>query len=235
MPWSGAGTFTRIYSWVADKAAGLDISSSRMDTDTNDIATQGFGNCLTRDGQGQPTANLPMAGFRHTGAMDAVGPQDYATLAQLNALTVGASRLVSSAMGFNMPVNLGLTASVGSNILTVAIKGADGNNPNASNPVWIPFRDSTIANGDPVWIELTTALSISTFATGATLGSTNGTPFRLWLVAFNNAGTVTLALINCSGGGNIFCPQETALASTTPMSGSATSSSVYYTPNGTTL
>src|SRR5882672_526098 len=82
MPWSGAGTFTRIYSWVADKAAGLDISSSRMDTDTNDIATNGFGNCLTRDGQGQSTANLPMAGFRHTGVQNAINRTDYAALGQ---------------------------------------------------------------------------------------------------------------------------------------------------------
>jgi hypothetical protein len=83
MPWNGSGTFNRIFSWVADKAAGLDISSSRMDTDTNDIAAQGFGNCLTRDGQGQPTANLPMAGFRHTGVQNAVNRTDYSSLGQL--------------------------------------------------------------------------------------------------------------------------------------------------------
>lgn len=83
MPWNGSGTFNRIYSWVADKAAGLDISSSRMDTDTNDLATNGFGNCLTRDGQGQPTANLPMSNFRHTGVGNGVVRTDYAALGQV--------------------------------------------------------------------------------------------------------------------------------------------------------
>jgi hypothetical protein len=83
MPWNGSGTFNRIFSWVADKAAGLDISSSRMDTDTNDLASAGFGNCLTRDGQGQPTANLPMAGFRHTGVQNAVNRTDYAAFGQI--------------------------------------------------------------------------------------------------------------------------------------------------------
>lgn len=83
MPWNGSGTFNRIYSWVADKAAGLDISSSRMDTDTDDIAAGGFGNCLTRDGQGQPTANLPMANFRHTGVQNAVSRTDYAAFGQV--------------------------------------------------------------------------------------------------------------------------------------------------------
>lgn len=82
MPWNGSGTFNRIYSWVADKAAGLDISSSRMDTDTDDIASTGFGNCLTRDGQGQPSTNLPMAGFRHTGVGVGVARTDYAQLSQ---------------------------------------------------------------------------------------------------------------------------------------------------------
>ena len=83
MPWTGAGVFNRVYSWVADKNAGLDITASRFDSDTNNITTVGLGNCLTRDGQGQPTANLPMAGFRHTGAGSGVGLSDYATLGQL--------------------------------------------------------------------------------------------------------------------------------------------------------
>lgn len=89
MGWNGSGTFNRIYSWVADKAAGLDISSSRMDTDTDDIASNGFGNCLTRDGQGQPTANLPMAGFRHTGVQNAVNRSDYSALGQAQDGLIG--------------------------------------------------------------------------------------------------------------------------------------------------
>src|ERR1700755_283485 len=83
MPWNGSGSFNRIFSWTADKAAGLDISSSRIDTDTNDIAANGFGNCLTRDGQGQPSANLPMANFRHTGVGNGVARGDYAALGQV--------------------------------------------------------------------------------------------------------------------------------------------------------
>lgn len=83
MPWNGSGNFSRIFSWVADKAAGLDISSSRTDTDTGDITSNGFGNTLTRDGQGQPTANLPMAGFRHTGVQNAINRSDYAAFGQL--------------------------------------------------------------------------------------------------------------------------------------------------------
>jgi hypothetical protein len=82
MPFNGSGQFNRIFSWVADKAAGLDISSSRMDTDTDDITSSGFGNCITRDGQGQPTANLPMAGFRHTSVGNGVARSDYSAIGQ---------------------------------------------------------------------------------------------------------------------------------------------------------
>jgi hypothetical protein len=82
LPWNGSGTFNRIFSWVADAAASLNISSSRMDTDTNDIAANGFGNVLTRDGQGFATANLPMGGFRHTGVGAGVNATDYVQMQQ---------------------------------------------------------------------------------------------------------------------------------------------------------
>lgn len=82
MSWNGAGVFNRIYSWVADKNAGIDITASRMDTDTDDITSNGFGNTLTRDGQGSATANLPMNGFRHTGVGNGVARSDYMALGQ---------------------------------------------------------------------------------------------------------------------------------------------------------
>lgn len=83
MPWTGSGVFTRVYSWLSDAAAGIDISAPRMDQDTDDIAANGFGNCLTRDGQGVATQNLPMAGFRHTSVADGVNRNDYASLGQV--------------------------------------------------------------------------------------------------------------------------------------------------------
>lgn len=97
MSWNGSGTFNRQFSWVADRSAGLFITSSRMDQDTNDITSNGFGNCLTRDGQGSATANQPMNGLRHTGVGVAVARSDYARLDQvqdgigLNWTTAGGS------------------------------------------------------------------------------------------------------------------------------------------------
>jgi hypothetical protein len=83
MGWNGSGIFTRGYSWINDAANSIPITASRMDADTNDIVSNGLNNCLTRDGQGIPTANLPMNGFRHTGASNGVAPTDYATMGQI--------------------------------------------------------------------------------------------------------------------------------------------------------
>jgi len=321
LPWNGSGGFLRLFSWVADKAAGIDINATRMDSDTDDITTNGFGNCITRDGQGQPTANLPMNNFRHTGAANGVARTDYAALNQaqdglvgwtiaggtadaitatytpsvlalvdgmlrsfrataanatttptfaadsLPAVTITRSggaavqigdipgNLAECLLRYNLantrwellnpaqgavnptqPSNLQINAGIAAGVLTVSLKAANtGADPTAGNPIRIPFRDVTLANGDPVVVAVTSALSISTFATGATLGSSNSTPFRLWLVAFNNAGTVVLGLINCSSGGTITTLNETAQISSTAMSGSATSAGVFYTPNGTTI
>jgi hypothetical protein len=57
--------------------------------------------------------------------------------------------------GFDTAINLQLNASVASNILTVAVKGNNGSDPSASNPVLVAFRDATVANGDPVWVAIT--------------------------------------------------------------------------------
>lgn len=95
MPFNGSGTFNRLYSWVADAAAGLDISASRMDNDTNDICNSGLDDCLTRDGQGSASANLPMNGFRHTNCQNGVANTDYATLGQVKSAISNVRRVTA--------------------------------------------------------------------------------------------------------------------------------------------
>lgn len=82
MPYNGSGVFTRIYSWVNDAAAAIKIRADRMDAEFDGIST-GLTNCITKDGQTTITANLPMAGFRHTGVGDGVSATDYASLGQV--------------------------------------------------------------------------------------------------------------------------------------------------------
>lgn len=142
---------------------------------------------------------------------------------------------VNPSDGFNMPSNLQLTASVASNILTVALKGNDGNDPSATNPVIVPFRSSDLTSGQPSLLAITAPLSINTQAIGATLGSSNSVAFRFWVVLFNNVGAPVLGLINCSSPTRIYPLNEGALQNSTAMSAGATSAGTFYTPNGTTI
>jgi hypothetical protein len=57
MPYDGSGNFTRVHDWTADEAAGIKVRADRFDAENDDFATA-FENCLTRDGQGKPTANI---------------------------------------------------------------------------------------------------------------------------------------------------------------------------------
>ena len=91
MAWS-SGTFTRANGptgWQDDAAGGIGIEANLHDTQDNDFAN-GINNCLTKDGQNTPTANLSMGGFKHTNCAAATANNEYATLAQLNS-SVGAS------------------------------------------------------------------------------------------------------------------------------------------------
>lgn len=137
--------------------------------------------------------------------------------------------------GFDTAINLSFTTAVSNNSLTVtAVAANTGTTPTAANPIIFPFRDTTLANGDPVTVNATGSLSIQIYS-GASLGATNGVPFRFWIVGLNNAGSPVLGLINCSNGTNIFAPNEAALVSSTGMSAGATAATVFYSPNGISL
>ena len=57
MPFNGSGVFTRLENWSSDAASNLPISATKFDIEDNDFAG-GFDLCLTRDGQGAPSAPL---------------------------------------------------------------------------------------------------------------------------------------------------------------------------------
>lgn len=73
MPWNGSGSFSRTDGtrngttvWAQAKAAAVKILSADHDTHDQDLAT-GINNCLTKDGQNSPTANLAMNTKKLTG------------------------------------------------------------------------------------------------------------------------------------------------------------------------
>jgi hypothetical protein len=101
--WNGSGTFSLPYSWTADQAAGINILASRMDTQFDTVATAGFGNTLTRDGQGQPSANLPMNGYKHTGAAVATANGQYVVYQQITSGSLNA-QFIDLTAGGNLTV-----------------------------------------------------------------------------------------------------------------------------------
>lgn len=97
--------------------------------------------------------------------------------------------------------NLGLSASVSSSTLTVALKGSDGNDPSGTNQVSALFRNVNPQSGVPTEHVYQSALS-ATLPSGATVGTISGVPARLYwglldvpeislsqLVTFNTQGT----------------------------------------------
>lgn len=63
-------------------AAGRTILSADLDEQANDLV-DGLNNRVMRDGGNQPTADLPMGGFRHTGVGNASARTSYASAAQI--------------------------------------------------------------------------------------------------------------------------------------------------------
>ena len=69
------------------------------DTHDQDLA-DGLENCVTKDGQNSPSANLPMNAKKHTGVADAAVATEYAAYGQLLALVspfVGATNVGGTA------------------------------------------------------------------------------------------------------------------------------------------
>ncbi len=173
--------------------------------DTADVIALGSGNWIVTNYQ------------RATGAaLSSVG------------LNVGASALATSAIAeLSTPVNLGMTASVASNALTVNITGANGATPSPGNPVLIPFRSSTLSTGTPVIDTLQGALGI-TVASGNTMGCANNIACRIWIYLIDNGGTVAMGLMTCSTTGTIFpCGDDQLYNSAAGTSGGSNAGTLY--------
>lgn len=117
--------------------------------------------------------------------------------------------------------NLGFTASVASNNLTVALKGADVADPSATNPVAVAFRSTTVTSGGYVLRTVTAAMSV-VLAGGQTLGFAASEDGYMYIYLCDDGSTRQIGLCKEA----IF--DETALISTAVIS-SATSATTLYT------
>jgi hypothetical protein len=126
------------------------------------------------------------------------------TEAQFKAFVVAVRDALAS-MGdpmakFGVRQNLSLALSVAGNALTIALKDRAGADATAtsgkSSEAVVPFRNATVATGDFSILNVQAAASL-VVSSGSTLGTIANQAFRLWIVAFNDAGTFRLGVINC--------------------------------------
>jgi len=117
-----------------------------------------------------------------------------------------------------------LSASASANALTIVINGGA-----------IPFRDTTLANGGGKWAIPAGGLAI-TVPLNATLGTSNNTPFRIWIFLAYNSGTPVLGVATCSSSTALFpcAAWETIRKSGTAISAGATSLGTLYTTSTVT-
>lgn len=127
-------------------------------------------------------------------------------------------------------INGTIVESDASNAVTFSLKTLAGSDPSASDPVLVCFRNSTLGNGNYIYRTVTAATTL-TISSTSLMGATNGVPFRLWLVLFDDAGTVRLGAINCLSGTNIYPLGQVPRASSTAEggAGAADSAHVFYT------
>ena len=144
------------------------------------------------------------------------------TAAKIASGTIHRNKLDSSTtVHSNLINNLGLSASVAANALTIALKTKAGTDPTASDYVHVCFRNATAATGTFSLVEINSALSL-VIPSATTIGTLSATAENLFVYLINNAGTAELAV---STG---YYDNGTIL-STTAISGGATRGTVYST------
>lgn len=84
----GSGGWSWSYTWANEAALGNPISATKMDAQFADAAA-GFQNCLTRDGQGKPSANIDWNAKKITNLANGTASGDAINLGQLTGQTTG--------------------------------------------------------------------------------------------------------------------------------------------------
>lgn len=87
------------------------------------------------------------------------------------------------------------TVTMAANAITVAIKTDAGNDPSATEPVWVNYRHSTITDPSAVLLPITAALSLAV-SSGSTLGTVSNTAHRIYVGIADDASTQRLFVYN---------------------------------------
>lgn len=131
-------------------------------------------------------------------------------------------------------INHSLAVSASAGALTIALKDGAGNDPSSASPVTGNFRNATGTTGSWVQRSVTAANSL-VISSGSTMGVTSSTAFRVWVVLFDDGGTMRLGAINCSADRRVFPLNETVPSSSTAEGGAGAADSVGVIYTGTAV
>lgn len=240
MPRNGSGVYSA--DWV-NASPNTTIESAKQNAMVADLVTDAnAARPVTAGGTGETTARLKDGTWRFQNTADTTKLLAF----DLSGLTTATTRTVTlpdksgtaaflSDLGASAaPFNLGMTATVAANALTISIKGHNGNDPSATNPVYIPFRSVTAGSGDVEVLAITAATSL-VISSGSTMGFTSAVVGRLWIVGFNDGGTFRLGAVNCLNGTSIMALRDGIFSSTAEGgAGGADTAQVIYTGTAVT-
>lgn len=180
MPWS-SGSFTRTDGtrtgstvWQQAKAALVKILALDHDTHDQDLAT-GINNCLTKDGQNKPTANIDFNGKKITNIADGANSGECLHVGQIgNGINLTGGKLVID--------NADTTITVSSSGISVNVSALN------INPV-LSFRNKIIGGNFATnrWTKGTSVAVASTV-------SSSSTPDN-WKVSNQTDGAITVSRI----------------------------------------
>ena len=250
MSYNGSGVFN-INTAGQPVVTGTVISSTAFNALTADLAT-GLSTCVTKDGQTNPTANLPMAGYKLTGLGTGSAATDSATLAQVQSGTVSLIGSISGTDTITGSLSPALTAyaagqmfwfvSAGANTgaVTLNINGLGAKSVTRDGSTALVSGD--IASGEVVMVVYDgtrfQAISPNTFngvlpiangGTGLTTTPTNGQ------LDIGNGTGFTRATLTAGSGVSIANGSGSITISATGLGGTVTSVGGTGTVNGITL
>jgi len=169
MAFNGSGTFNRTNgtnsgsdTWEQDRDEPVAILASRHDLHDQDIA-DGLTNCITKDGQTTPTADLPMGGFQHTGCGAPTDEDEYLRVSDFRDGTVWYGTTGGSSTAYTLTLSPAPDAYVDGLTIMVQFHTACTSNSATLNVNGLganEFRDcsgsggpwSSLFNTDSTWI-----------------------------------------------------------------------------------
>jgi len=160
MPFNGSGTYTLPAGNPV--TTGTTISSTTTNNTNSDIATA-LTNCITRDGQSTPSANLPMNSKKLTGLAAGTANGDSVRYEQISSFITASSTDTLTNKTLTVPVITGYTETV------YALSGTDINPANGTIQTKTLAANTTftesLADGQSVILMLSTSTYTTTWPT----------------------------------------------------------------------